>query len=143
MKDKGESMDQVLSITKALADGSRLRVIIALTDHEELCVCQLTELLNLAMPTVSRHMSVLQNAGLVKSRKDSRWVYYRLSEVFPPLCLEWLKEALIDSENIKGDKKRMKTILSCDLEELCRTQKQRQMCSAEKVKKEKAQRHFR
>jgi ArsR family transcriptional regulator len=88
-------------------------------------------------------MSVLQNAGLVKSRKDSRWVYYRLSEVFPPLCLKWLKEALIDSENIAMDKKSMVTILSCELEELCRTQKQRQMCSAEKVKKEKEQRHFR
>jgi ArsR family transcriptional regulator len=133
-------MDQVLSITKALADGSRLRVIMALTDNEELCVCQITEMLNLAMPTVSRHMSVLQNAGLVKSRKDSRWVYYRLSEVFPPLCLKWLKEALIDSENIAMDKKSMVTILSCELEELCRTQKQRQMCSAEKVKKEKEQR---
>lgn len=133
-------MDQVLSITKALADGSRLRVIMALTDNEELCVCQITEMLNLAMPTVSRHMSVLQNAGLVKSRKDSRWVYYRLSEVFPPLCLKWLTEALVDSEDIAKDKKNMETILSCDLEELCRTQKQRQMCSTEKIKKEKEQR---
>jgi len=123
-------MDHILSTTKALADGSRLRVIMALTDNEELCVCQITEMLNLAMPTVSRHMSVLQNAGLVKSRKDSRWVYYRLSEVFPPQCLKWLKDALIDSENIAWDKKRMETILSCDLEELCRTQKQRRMCSA-------------
>jgi len=134
-------MDQVLSITKALADGSRMRVIMALTDHGELCVCQVTEMLNLAMPTVSRHMSVLQNAGLVKSRKDSRWVYYRLSEVFPPLCLKWLKEALMNSENIAEDKKSMETILSCDLEELCRTQKQRHMCSAEKIKKEKEQRN--
>ena len=123
-------MDHILSTTKALADGSRLRVIMALTDNEELCVCQITEMLNLAMPTVSRHMSVLQNAGLVKSRKDSRWVYYRLSEVFPPQCLKWLKDALIDLENIAWDKKRMETILSCDLEELCRTQKQRRMCSA-------------
>jgi ArsR family transcriptional regulator len=130
MKDKGESMDQVLSITKALADGSRLRIIMALTNHEELCVCQLTELLNLAMPTVSRHMSVLQNAALVKSRKDSRWVYYRLSEAFQPLCLKWLKHALKDSNDIAEDKKRMETILSYELDELCRTQKQRRMCSA-------------
>jgi ArsR family transcriptional regulator, arsenate/arsenite/antimonite-responsive transcriptional repressor len=122
-------MDQVLCITKALADGNRLRIIMALTDHEELCVCQVTEMLHLAMPTVSRHMSVLQNAGLVKSRKDSRWVYYRHSESFPPQCLKWLKDALMDSEDIAKDKKRMETILTCDLEELCRTQKQRRMCS--------------
>ena len=56
-------MEQVLGTTKALADGNRLRVVMALTDQEELCVCQITELLNLAMPTVSRHMSVLQKAG--------------------------------------------------------------------------------
>lgn len=130
-------MDQVLSITKAFADGSRLRVIMALTDHEELCVCQITEMLHLAMPTVSRHMSVLQNAGLVKSRKDSRWVYYRLSEAFPPLCLKWLKEALMDSDDIAGDKKRMETILTCDLDELCKTQKNRRKCSAVQIKRRK------
>ena len=123
-------MDQVLSTTKALADGSRLRVIMALTDHEELCVCQITEMFHLAMPTVSRHMSVLQNAGLVKSHKDSRWVYYRLSEAFPPLCLKWLKQALKDSDDIAEDKIKMETILSCDLEDLCKAQKQRQMRSA-------------
>ncbi|MFZ3045185.1 MAG: metalloregulator ArsR/SmtB family transcription factor [Desulfatirhabdiaceae bacterium] len=123
-------MNQVLSSIKALADGNRLRVVMALTDHEELCVCQITEMLNLAMPTVSRHMSVLQNAGLVKNRKDSRWVYYRLSEMFPPLCLQWLKETLMISTDIAADKIKMEAILSCDLEELCRTQKQRRMCSA-------------
>lgn len=122
-------MDQVLSTTKALADQNRLRVIMALTDHKELCVCQITELLHLAMPTVSRHMSVLQKAGLVKSRKDSRWVYYRLSEAFPTLCLKWLNQALMDSDDIAEDKKRMKTILSCELEELCKRQKNRRMCS--------------
>jgi ArsR family transcriptional regulator len=132
-------MDQVLSTTKALADGNRLRVIMALTDNEELCVCQITEMLNLAMPTVSRHMSVLQNAGLVKSRKDSRWVYYRLSELFPPQCLKWLKEAMMGSKDIAGDKTKMEAILSRDLEELCRTQKQRHMCSTEKIKKGKEQ----
>ena len=123
-------MHKVLNTTKALADGNRLRVIMALTDHKELSVCQITELLHLAMPTVSRHMSVLQKAGLVKSRKDSRWVYYRLSEAFPTLCLIWLKEALMDSDDIAEDKIKMETILSFDLEDLCNAQKQRQRCSA-------------
>lgn len=122
-------MEQVLGTIKALADGNRLRVVMGLTDHEELCVCQITELLNLAMPTVSRHMSVLQKAGLVRSRKDSRWVYYRLSEAFPPLCLEWLKKGLKESDDIAADKTKLETILSCDLEELCKTQKMRRMCS--------------
>jgi ArsR family transcriptional regulator len=128
--DQEVSMDQMVRITKALSDRSRLRVVMALTDNEELCVCQITEMLNLAMPTVSRHMSVLQNAGLVKSRKDSRWVYYRLSETFPKQCLNWLKEALMNSEAFAEDQKRMEAILSCNLDELCRIQKKRRMCSA-------------
>jgi ArsR family transcriptional regulator len=81
-------MDRILSIAKALADGNRLRVVMTLKNCGELCVCQITEMLALATPKVSRHMSVLQQAGLVKSRKDSRWVYYGISETFAPLLLQ-------------------------------------------------------
>ena len=104
-------MDHILSTTKALADGSRLRVIMALTDNEELCVCQITEMLKLAAPAVSRHISVLQKAGLVKSRKDSRWVYYRLSESFPPTILKWLKDMLAGLDDIVKDRKKIGNIL--------------------------------
>jgi ArsR family transcriptional regulator len=108
-----------------LAGKNRLRVVMALTEQEELCVCQITEMLDLATPTVSRHMSVLQKAGLVKSRKASRWVYYRLSESFPPLFLKWLKGTLRHSEDIAGDKEKMKTIVACVPDALCKVQKQR------------------
>ena len=123
-------MDRVLNTTKALADGNRLRVVMALTDQEELCVCQITEMLGLATATVSRHMSVLQKAGLVKSRKDSRWVHYRLSEAFPPLILPWLKDGLLDSDHIAGDKEKMKAILACGLDGLCRMQRKNRGCNA-------------
>lgn len=118
-------MEQILDITKALADGNRLRVIMALTAYEELCVCQITEILGHATPTVSRHMRVLQNARLVKSRKDGRWVYYRLSETFPSLLLQWLKAAAGDVDEIERDTEKLKDVLSCGLDTLCRTQRQR------------------
>jgi ArsR family transcriptional regulator, arsenate/arsenite/antimonite-responsive transcriptional repressor len=102
----------------------------ALTENEELCVCQITEMLGLATATVSRHISVLQKAGLVKSRKDSRWVHYRLSEAFPPLLMPWLKDGLMDAEDIAGDKEKMKAILACGLPGLCRMQKQSPGCNA-------------
>jgi DNA-binding transcriptional ArsR family regulator len=44
----------------------------------ELCVCQVTEVLQLAPSTVSKHMSILRQAGLVEARKEGRWIYYRL-----------------------------------------------------------------
>lgn len=118
-------MEATVSITKALADGNRLRVVAALSEHAELCVCQLTELLRIAMPTVSRHMSVLQNARLVDSRKDGRWIYYRLADSFPPLLLQWTRLALADSSQIAGDREHLKAIMACDLQELCRDQRTR------------------
>ena len=118
-------MKQVLAITKALSDGNRLRVIMALSDIDELCVCQLTELLGHATPTISRHMSVLQNAGLAKSRKKGRWVYYRLSDAFPRQLLQWLSEAAGNVDEITKDKEKLKIILSYGLDDLCKTQRQR------------------
>jgi ArsR family transcriptional regulator, arsenate/arsenite/antimonite-responsive transcriptional repressor len=121
-------MEKTLNITKALADGNRLRVIMALTDHDELCVCQITEILGHTTATVSRHMSVLQNAGLVRSRKDGRWVYYRLSETFPRRLLTWLNEAAGNANEILQDKENLKTIISNGLDALCKTQRTRRNC---------------
>ena len=118
-------MEQTINIIKGLADGNRLRVIMALETFDELCVCQVTEILGLATPTVSRHMSVLQKANLVKSRKEGRWVYYRLSETFPPQLLQWLKEAAGGANEIARDREKMKTILSCGLDALCKKQRER------------------
>lgn len=123
-------MEKTLNITKALADGNRLRVIMALTDHDELCVCQITEILGHTTATVSRHMSVLQNAGLVRSRKDGRWVYYRLSETFPRRLLTWLHEAAGNANEILQDKENLRTIISKGLDALCKTQRTRRNCKA-------------
>ncbi|MDZ7761607.1 MAG: metalloregulator ArsR/SmtB family transcription factor [Desulfovermiculus sp.] len=119
-------MEKTLKQIKALADGNRLRVVMALSTHSELCVCQITELLQVSTPTVSRHMSILQNAGLVENRKDSRWVYYRLSEDFPGVLLDWVKSSVSGSQIILQDKETLETILSCPADELCRARKQRQ-----------------
>lgn len=100
-------MQATLNIASALADGSRLRVFAALTRHDELCVCEVTELLRLAPATVSRHMSVLQNARLVQSRKNGRWVYYRLAASVPPRLLAWLKQALAQTPEIQADDARL------------------------------------
>jgi ArsR family transcriptional regulator len=118
-------MQLTLRITKALADGNRLRALMALIDHEELCVCQITELLDLATATVSRHMSALQNAHLVASQKRGRWVYYSLSEMFPKELLAWLKKALNDSGIVAADREKLKDILSLEPDALCRTQRKR------------------
>lgn len=127
-------LSQTTDIFKALSDEQRLRALMALLP-QELCVCQLVELLGLAPSTVSKHMSILKQVGLVESRKDGRWVFYRLKksteEPGIPDVIEWLLRALQgetlcctlkQDEQIMEDKKRLREILKMDPEDLCRKQ---------------------
>ncbi len=123
-------MNSYLNITKALADGSRMRTVAALLQYDELCVCQLVELLQLATPTVSRHMAVLQGARLVESRKDGRWVYYRISGEFPRQLRQWFEDEVFNAQGIKADEAVLQDIFAATVEELCRNQKERKTCNA-------------
>ena len=118
-------MRDVLDITKALADGNRLRVLMALTGGE-LCVCQIVELLQLAPSTTSKHMSILRQARLVESRKEGRWMHYRLPNHDAPkavrAAVEWVRRYLAESPQIVRDGKELERILSIDPEELCKGQ---------------------
>ncbi|OPX23252.1 MAG: hypothetical protein B1H03_02370 [Planctomycetales bacterium 4484_113] len=75
-----QSPSELVVILKALADESRLRILRALT-HRSLCVCELAAFLGLAMSTVSEHLSVLHDAGLVRSVRAGTWVNYFLAEL--------------------------------------------------------------
>ncbi|MDD4663310.1 MAG: metalloregulator ArsR/SmtB family transcription factor [Caldisericia bacterium] len=107
-------MKETMAILKALSDKGRCRILLALTTFDELCVCQLTEMMGLATATVSRHMSILSQANLVKFRKDKTWVHYSLSENISPDLLRWLINSTIQSEEIKKDKIKLDEILKLD-----------------------------
>lgn len=66
----------VLAINRALSDSTRIRIWM-LVWEKEVCVCHLVALLKLANSTVSEHLTVLKKAGLITSRKEGKWVYYR------------------------------------------------------------------
>jgi DNA-binding transcriptional ArsR family regulator len=118
-------MFDFLNITKALAEENRLRIMLAL-EGQELCVCQLIELLELAPSTVSKHMSVLRQARLVDGRKEGRWMYYRLADerasVVVKEAIAWVKKSLSVNERIHEDVNRLKEILKIDREVLCSRQ---------------------
>lgn len=111
----------VAQVGLAVSDPNRLRLIMALKG-KSLCVCQLTELLALAPSTVSKHLSVLKQAGLVDEKKNGRWVYHELCEkacsCWP--VVNWVREQLERDQQIAADKVRLKEILAIDVEELCR-----------------------
>ena len=124
-------MNELLAITNALSDEGRVRTLAACFEGE-LCVCQVTELLGLAPSTVSKHLSILKQAGLVESRKEGRWIYYRLpggeiSEV-ARTALAWLRSCVGKDKRIIEDRKRLKQILCTDPEELCLKQRTGSAC---------------
>lgn len=97
-------MEDFIAVLKALSDSNRLRAVMALEHGEELCVCEIKDMLGLATGTVSRHMDVLKKARLVKARKEGRWVYYRLSEEFPRPLLEWITQGIGDDPLVGRDR---------------------------------------
>ena len=72
-------MEELLSIFKALSDETRLRII-KLLEQGELCVCDITAALDMVQPKVSFHLSALKEAGLIKDRKQGKWIHYSLNE---------------------------------------------------------------
>ncbi|MCC7431081.1 winged helix-turn-helix transcriptional regulator [bacterium] len=106
-------MDELTKIFKALSDKNRLRIL-KMLQEKSLCVCEITEILGLSTATVSVHLSLLKNAGLVTDSKDGRWVNYFLvknpktNEVASllPLLNYWLN----DDEAVKEDKKLLATV---------------------------------
>lgn len=114
-------MRNFLSITKALSDENRVRILLLLC-KDELCVCQIIEVLGLAPSTVSKHLSILRLAHLVNGRKDGRWMYYRLSEDAPPdasTAIRWVKDSLAGGKRAEEDSERLKDVLEVSSGKRC------------------------
>ena len=88
--DKSTQLDELVETAKGLAHPARLRILAMLAEGE-LCVCQMTAVLELAPSTVSQHLSVLSRGGLLADRKEGKLVFYRLRDdaaaaaLLPPL----------------------------------------------------------
>ena len=115
-------MKELLKITGALADESRVRILMFMKKNE-LCVCQIVALLRLAPSTVSKHLAILEQAGLVESRKQERWVYYRLSDKTASPCasaaIGWICKCVEKDKQILEDSARLKIMLKMSLQKLC------------------------
>ena len=115
-------MRQFMAAAKALADENRVRVLLALQGRE-LCVCQIIEFLGLAPSTVSKHMSILKQAYLVESRKEGRWMHYRLPGRDAPSvareAIRWVRQSLAKDPDVMADVKRIERIKGLDKERLC------------------------
>lgn len=123
-----DAMRATMRVMKALSDPQRVRILMMLRPGE-LCVCQIVEVLALAPSTVSKHLSILSGAGLVDSRKEGRWAYYRIAEgadgAFAKPVLKWIGDALRGDGAIAQDIKTLGRAVACDPETLTWRQRTR------------------
>lgn len=91
-------------VAKALAHPSRLLILDAITDGEK-CVCELTELVDADQSTVSKHLSILKQAGIIEDRKEGSKTFYRTKIC----CLKGLWECIesVLRENLKAQQAAM------------------------------------
>jgi ArsR family transcriptional regulator, arsenate/arsenite/antimonite-responsive transcriptional repressor len=78
----------------SLSNDTRLRCLMLLLRHDELCVCELTHALAISQPHVSRHLALLRESGLVADRRAGLWVYYRINPELPTWVTNVLREIL-------------------------------------------------
>ena len=97
-------MELYIKVMKALSDPTRVKIL-KILQMKELCVCEIRSLLGFSQPTISKHLKILEDAGVVESHKDKMWVSYKLSgdktNVFALTALDNLHDWLVDDPEIK------------------------------------------
>ena len=114
-------MQSLLSITRAIDNESRLRILLSLRDGE-LCLCQIVDFLELAPSTVSRHVDLLRQSGLIEMRKEGRWHFYRLvgRSASPVVrdAIRWVLRSLQEDPAVQADETRIRKLREIAPEEL-------------------------
>ena len=96
---------------RALSDCTRLRCLLLLAVHGELCVCELTHALDEIQPKISRHLAMLRAAGVVTDRRAGLWIHYRLNPKLPAWARRVLATTARANANAKPyarDRRRLK-----------------------------------
>jgi ArsR family transcriptional regulator len=106
-------MREKVRVFKALSDSNRIRIL-KMLEVRPLCVCEITEVLKLAPSTVSKHLSILRDAGFIVDEKEGKWVNYYLN---PDLNNKYVKQLIPlvktwfhDDDKIKLDLEKVKTV---------------------------------
>ena len=124
-------MKDLVTIFKALSDETRLRIL-KLLEQGELCVCDIVAAFEMSQPKVSFHLATLKAAGLVKDRKEGKWMHYKIddSDLFKRLLILSVIEK-IPEEMLKDDRKRLEKFMRSKnqvipLNEVCCSRKAKQ-----------------
>lgn len=111
-------MRDLIKALKALSDETRIRMLKLLLGREELCVCEIMEVLEISQSRASRNLGILKDAGFLKDRRDGQWVYYSINGQAlgdHSALLELLKRSLNENETILRDRENLKNAEKCGL----------------------------
>ncbi len=78
-KNMGQIMREFIKVMKALSDPNRVKIV-KMLQYKTMCVCEMREALQIAQPSVSKHLKILEEAGLVANKKEGQWVNYYLAD---------------------------------------------------------------
>ena len=87
--NKGMDDKKIATVFKALCDENRVKIIRALQNGEK-CACKLLQEINVSQPTLSHHMKILCDSGIVSGRKEGKWTHYSISPQGTMLAKEYL-----------------------------------------------------
>ncbi|VAW78817.1 hypothetical protein MNBD_GAMMA12-3935 [hydrothermal vent metagenome] len=95
--------EKLAALFKTLSEPVRLRIVYLLLRSDEICVCDLVDTLSLSQSVVSRHLAYLRNNGLVSTRRDSVWVYYKIINNCCVPLLEHIRESGRNNNEMQKD----------------------------------------
>lgn len=102
--------------THSVADSTRLRILVLLIQLDELCVCQLTDAIDVLQPKMSRHLSILRKKNILLDRREGLWVFYRLHSDLPIWAyktLQALSAGCLNLQTYRDDLVRAKKADAC------------------------------
>ncbi len=97
-----EKLEETIKALKAISDPGRIRILSVLINKHDLCVCEIRDIIGLSQPSISSHLKILENAGLIQSFKDGKWVNYRLNDKLDSSIKDFLLKiiSIIDDSSI-------------------------------------------
>lgn len=115
-------MDTATTYLRLLSEPTRLRLLLMLQTHGELCVCELTAALESIQPRISRHLATLRDGGVVVDRRDGQWIFYRLHPELAPwkgAVLEHVTGAMVDDPAHRADCERLAAMVNRPVRRCC------------------------
>jgi ArsR family transcriptional regulator, arsenate/arsenite/antimonite-responsive transcriptional repressor len=113
------TLKKITRILKAMADENRIRILYLLNERNNLCVCEIREIIGLSQPTISSHLKILENNELIIFRKEGKWVNYKINPYLDTgikKIVESILSMIREDDGIKKDKSRVNKV---DRKKLC------------------------